>query len=197
MSVHKERIGIYGDTKKGRLLRKMARKMALTILAVMTCVFLVTLADCGCKKESENKKDAPVEVEEQDFRDTRETQDSGVSAPDKSPSEVKIENALKSGKPVFLNFHSNQCIPCIEMEKVIEEVEPEFADRVAFVVVDVYDRAEWNLCDYFQVRVIPTSFFIDTSGKVMEAYEGLLDTHRMRELLNGLVAGTLGQKTTP
>lgn len=41
------------------------------------------------------------------------------------------------------------------MEKVIEEVRPEYEGRVAFVVVDVYDPEETPLCDYFQVRVIP------------------------------------------
>lgn len=176
-----------------RNIESLLKRALIASLVVVCGVFLVTLADCGCKEEGESKTDAPVEVEEQA---TQTNRDNGVSTAQKSPSQVAIENALQGGKPVFLNFHSNQCVPCIEMGKVIEEVEPEFAERVAFVVVDVYDPAEMNLCDYFQVRVIPTSFFIDAGGVVVEAYEGLIDTSRMRELLNGLLAGTLGRKTT-
>ena len=76
----------------------------------------------------------------------------------------------------------------MEMEKVINEVEPEYAGRVAFVV-DVYDPAEMPLCEYFQVRAIPTSFFIRPDGKVTEAYEGLIKAPMLREMLDRLLSG--------
>lgn len=181
------------DEGKGamRKLAKRAGTFMLFALAAVSLVMVVTMADCGCKEEEEAKSDGPIEVQQETNQET-------AAIPEgKSPSESAIESALRNGKPVFLNFHSNQCIPCIEMEKVIEEVEPEYAGRLEFVVVDVYDPSELALCDYFQVRVIPTSFFIDAGGMVVDAYEGLIDASRMRVLLDGLVAGTLGRKTTP
>lgn len=179
--------------KKGAMRKpaKRAGTFILFALAAMSLVMVVTMADCGCKEEGEAKSDGPVEVRQ-------ETNQGTAAIPEgKSPSESAIGSALRNGKPVFLNFHSHRCIPCIEMEKVIEEVEPEYAGRVEFVAVDVYDPAELSLCDYFQVRVIPTSFFIDAGGTVVNAYEGLIDASRMRGLLDGLVAGTLGRKTAP
>jgi len=161
---------------------RLARTVAWFALAAVSLVMLVTLADCGCKEKAEPKGDAPVGVEQ--------PANQGPAAPTsgKSPSRLAMEKALADGKPVFLNFHSNQCIPCMEMEKVIEEVEPEYAGRVEFVVVDVYDYKESSFCDYFKVRVIPTSFFIRPDGKVVEAYEGLIEADRMRTLLDKLMA---------
>jgi thioredoxin 1 len=167
--------------------RSRVGKSLLVILAAVSCLLYVTLADCGCGEDAEVKEDAPARVAEK-TEDTGAA-DAGSSAAGKTPSQELIEEALRQGKPVFLNFHSNQCIPCIEMEKVIAEVQPEYAGRVAFVVVDVYDDAELPLCDYFQVRVIPTSFFLRADGTVVDAYEGLIQAPMLREMLNRLLSG--------
>lgn len=167
-------------------MRKAARRagqLLLFALAAVCLVMVVTLADCGCKEDGEAKSDAPVEAERRTSGDVENPTER------KSPSQAAMESALENGKPVFLNFHSNQCIPCIEMEKVIEEVEPEYAGRVEFVVVDVYDSAESSFCEYFQVRVIPTSFFIQPDGAVVDAYEGLIRSDQMRMLLDKLISG--------
>lgn len=178
---HKVKVRANGLSGEGRR-RSRSGVALMLLLAVIAAVFIVILADCGCKEEGEQKQDGPMEVEEQ-----QSTYDQPAS---ESASQAALDEALQQGKPVFLNFHSNQCVPCIEMEKVIEEVEPEYADQVKFIVVDVYDPSEMGLCNNFQVQLIPTSFFIDSSGQVIEAYEGLIDAPMMREILNSLVSGT-------
>ncbi|MGQ9474624.1 MAG: thioredoxin family protein [Actinomycetota bacterium] len=156
---------------------------ALVILALLPYLFL---ADCGCGERTAPREDAPMKVQAEE-REAGDQPPQGYQAT--SPSQEAIEAALKAGIPVFLNFHSDRCIPCIEMEKIIEEVRPEYEGRVAFVVVDVYDPAEMPLCDYFKVRVIPTSFFIRADGVVVDGYEGLLSAPEMRSKLDGLLAG--------
>lgn len=176
--------GRAGGRKRGNGSR--AGKTLLVTLTVFALLPFLFLADCGCGEHAAPREDAPAEVQ-------AEEREAGDQSPqisqEGSPSQKAIEAALHAGKPVFLNFHSNQCIPCIEMEKVIEEVRPEYEGRVAFVVVDVYDPAEMPLCDYFQVRVIPTNFFIRADGSVADAYEGLLRAPELRSKLDGLLAG--------
>lgn len=166
----------------GKSITRAVGLTVLSLLAAVSFVMLVTLADCGCKEGEAAKQDAPVEV-------AQDARDPAASTLEKSPSQSALESALENGKPVFLNFHSTQCMPCIEMEKVIAQVEPEYAGRVEFVVVDVYDPAELPLCDYFQVRVIPASFFIRPDGTVTDAREGLMQADQMRALLDKLVSG--------
>lgn len=167
--------------------RSRAGKTLLVSLAVLASLAFLFLADCGCGKRSEHKDDTAVEAEWEEQKPRgNSSQGSQVTV---SPSQKAVETALKGGKPVFLNFHSNQCIPCKEMEKAIEEVRPEYEGRVAFVVVDVYDPAEAALCDRFQVRVIPTSFFIRSDGTVADAYEGLLRAPELRNILDSLLSG--------
>ncbi|MBC7246716.1 MAG: thioredoxin fold domain-containing protein [Actinobacteria bacterium] len=180
--------------RKRRKAWKAGKRLLIASLVFVTCIFLVTLADCGCGEDVEVKENAPAQAAEKS--EDAETTDAGFSAAGKTPSQELIEESLRQGKPVFLNFHSNQCIPCIEMEKVIAEVQPDYAGRVSFVVVDVYDEAELPLCDYFQVRVIPTSFFIQTDGVVVDAYEGLIGSDQMRTLLDKLISGE-GQASPP
>jgi thioredoxin 1 len=171
-----------------RRTRSKAGKLLLVTVAVMASLLLVTWMNCGCGEEGKVKENAPEQVEER--KEDNEAEDAGASsAAGKTPSQALMEEAIRQGKPVFLNFHSNQCIPCIEMEKAIHEVEPEYEGRVAFVVVDVYDPAEMPLCEYFQVRVIPTSFFIRADGSVVDAYEGLLRAPELRVMLDRLLGG--------
>lgn len=175
------------DGEGGKKERSSAGKVLLVSLAVLASLAFLFLADCGCGGRGEHKEDAPAEVgREEEQAQGNPTPGSQVAV---SPSQRAVEEALHAGKPVFLNFHSNRCIPCIEMEKVIEEVRPDYEGRVVFVVVDVYDPAEMALCDYFQVRVIPTSFFIRTDGTVVDAYEGLLSAPELRDMLNRLLSG--------
>ncbi len=180
----------FSDTRMTKRVKQRSRagKLLLIVLAAISCLILVTWTDCGCGEEGKVKENAPEHVEER--AEDNVAADAGASsAAGKTPSQAIMEEAVRQGKPVFLNFHSNQCIPCIEMEKAIHEVEPEYEGRVAFVVVDVYDPAEMPLCEYFQVRVIPTSFFIRADGSVVDAYEGLLRAPELRVMLDRLLGG--------
>lgn len=140
---------------------------------------------CGCSNEAAIQAKA-----EQPSEDVQEISPKPGDTNVMSPSETALEQARNAGLPVLLNFHSNQCIPCIEIEKVIEEVEPEYAGRVAFVIVDVYDEREYDLCMEYGVQTIPTTVFLDAQGEVVEGYVGVIDAAFMREILDRLVSGT-------
>ncbi len=97
------------------------------------------------------------------------------STGDVSASRQALEQAKGASLPVLLNFHSTQCAPCIEIEKVIKEVEPEYAGRVAFIIVDVYDQSESDLCNQYGIQTIPTTFFLDAQG---QTHGGIRGSHR-------------------
>ena len=105
-----------------------------------------------------------------------------------SASQQALEQAKSAALPVLLNFHSTQCIPCIEIEKVIKEVEPEYTGRVTFIIVDVYDDSEYDLCSQYGIQTIPTTVFLDAQGQITEGYVGVIDAASMRQMLDRLVS---------
>ncbi len=153
--------------------------LAPMILAALLVPLALTSA-CGCSSKNETVN-VPANQPPQDSAPT------GNGATGSSLSEAALASALQEGKPVLLNFHSTQCAPCIEIEKVIKGIEPEFAGRVKFIVVDVYDPDELNLCDEYGIQTIPTTVFLDAQGKIVEGYTGVIDAPSMREILNRLI----------
>ncbi len=96
------------------------------------------------------------------------------------------ERALASGKPVFVLFHSLTCDPCIEISAVVDKVVPAFEGRVVFVNAITDDPSAQQLASRFSFQYIPTSFFIDARGSVVESFTGVIDEPSMKARLDKL-----------
>jgi thioredoxin-like negative regulator of GroEL len=168
-----------GGKRRGR-----SRRLALVAMMMVCGIMLVTWTDCGCAVERKQVEAEQVETAEAQAEQPPADETAGMSV-----SEAALHKAKQAGKPVLLNFHSTSCYPCIEIEKQIKAVEPEYAGKVEFIIVDVYDRSEMNLCYEYQIEVIPTTFFIDGKGQVKEGRQGVIQAASLREILDKLIAG--------
>ena len=169
-----------GDvTGRKRVLRIGVMASAFVILASLA---FFGGGFCGCSNEAAKQAEQPSE-------DAQEVNPAPGSTGDVSASQQALEQARGASLPVLLNFHSTQCVPCIEIEKIIKEVEPEYAGRVAFIIVDVYDQSESDLCNQYGIQTIPTTFFLDAQGQPMEEYTGVIDAASMRQILDSLISG--------
>jgi thioredoxin-like negative regulator of GroEL len=72
------------------------------------------------------------------------------------------------------------------MEKVYEKLEPFFAGKVEFVKVDINSPAEQDLVRRFNVRLVPTSVFIGSDGKVVAKKIGAMPLDETKTILIGL-----------
>ncbi len=102
-----------------------------------------------------------------------------------------LENAKKVGKPVFLLFHSSTCIPCQQMEEIVNKVKPDFEKQIVFVDINVYDRSEQELINKFGVQAIPTSVFIGSDGIIRDGQVGVIEEKVLRKILKKLAKGEL------
>lgn len=75
------------------------------------------------------------------------------------------------------------------MEAVFDRLRPEFEGRVAFVSVNVEDRAEEGLVGQYGIQFIPTTFLLDRSGQVVARAVGVIPVEEMRAALTGLAGG--------
>lgn len=99
--------------------------------------------------------------------------------------EAMLDQLLAEGKPAFVFFHSNNCVQCLRMIEIVEQVYPEFADAVPLVDVNVYDERNGNLLQRAGLRYIPTLIFIDRTGQG-QGYVGVMEPEALREQLQAL-----------
>jgi len=102
--------------------------------------------------------------------------------------EAQLERLLTAGQPTLAFFHSNNCVQCIKMMEVVEQVHPEFDSSVALVDVDVYDKANSRLLQRAQIRAIPTQIFFDRTGQG-KMIMGAMTPDQFREQMRTLAGG--------
>jgi len=110
-----------------------------------------------------------------------------TSLPDEMP-DAQLERLLAAGQPTLAFFHSTDCVQCIKMMQVVEQVYPEFDDEVALVDVHVYDQRNASLLQRAGIRAIPTQIFFDQTGQGLVVM-GAMDPQQFRERLQALAGG--------
>lgn len=96
--------------------------------------------------------------------------------------------ALKSGRPIYVLFHSLTCQPCVEISAVADRVLPAYRDQVVFVNAITDDASSQQLAAKFSFQYIPTSFFVKPDGTVLDSYTGVLSEADMKARLDTLAA---------
>ena len=113
------------------------------------------------------------------------------------------------GKPVVVNFFSSTCVPCQSEMPALEQVHRSLGDQVTFLGLDVQDTVEggqafvqtvgitWELgrdprgeilqaAVHGSVAGLPTTFVLDSQGRIVFSHLGPLDvpelTNKLREL---------------
>ncbi len=71
------------------------------------------------------------------------------------------------------------------MTEIVEQVYPNFADRVALVDVNVYDQRNQSLLGRAGIQVIPTLIFIDRDQQG-QGYTGVTPAEALQEQLEVL-----------
>ncbi len=101
---------------------------------------------------------------------------------------LAYEEALESGRPIYVLFFSRTCAPCVEIGRVAVEVLPDYADSITFVAVSTDDPRSRPLFSLFQFQYIPTSFFLAPDGTAADQHTGVLSDPQMRERLDSLLS---------
>ena len=97
--------------------------------------------------------------------------------------------AASDGKPVVVEFSSPMCSECIKLKKVLDIVEPQYSDKVVFNKINAarLDRATMKQVEKYEVKVVPTTVFLDKKGNVVAKTEGAMAqetfTRQLDELL--------------
>lgn len=99
----------------------------------------------------------------------------GLRYTEPAPAEPSASSSVTfvepgNGQPMLIDLGSNNCIPCREMQPVLDELKEEYAGRIVVQVVDVYERRD--LAERYGIYAIPTQIFFDRQGKELYRHEG-------------------------
>ena len=92
------------------------------------------------------------------------------SGGDKVPVQLVPEQLTGKGLPVMIELGSDQCIPCKMMEPVLEELKKEYSETLTVHFLDVCKLPA--LSKLYNIKLIPTQIFYDSSGKELFRHEG-------------------------
>lgn len=151
---------------------RLFRTIAFTVIILAVVVALIVMQS----RQREDQSGSPS---------TAQQRDGEVSLQGDSPTARALAQAKEEGRPVWLLIHAEHCQPCAVMEKTYEQIEPEFEGKVVFLSADFDDPKEGDLMDFFKVRFVPTSVFMDASGK-MDTRVGEIPPNQMRKILTDL-----------
>ncbi len=134
----------------------------------------------------------------------------GAQAPDFSLPDLQgrpFTLAGASGKAVLINFWATWCDPCREELPLLDGIakkypdslrvfavetgEPEedvraFADSLSLTALTILLDPSLAVRDRYLVRGLPTSFFINASGIVVQIKIGALDSSEIASILSGM-----------
>ncbi len=77
-------------------------------------------------------------------------------------SSVNLEELSNYGIPIIIDFGATECIPCIEMAPVLENVNEDTQDKAIIKFVDVWVNE--NGANGYPVMTIPTQVIVEADG---------------------------------
>ena len=81
----------------------------------------------------------------------------------------------------FLELGSLTCVPCKQMEKVLESVSEKYGDQIEVIFHDVKKNKE--IIKKYKVKMIPTQVFLDENGKEIHRHVGFYPEEKIDEFL--------------
>ena len=105
--------------------------------------------------------------------------------------QIAVIPSVASTGPEIIKFSSPMCFECQEMEKIFDEVYPEFANKISLRKIDVNqkDKGTKELIKKHEVQLVPTCVFTNKNGDVIRKTEGLIQPkileNYMKEQING------------
>ena len=101
--------------------------------------------------------------------------------------EIIVDSTAIQPKITFLELGSKTCIPCRQMEKVLESIETKYGDQIEVIFHDV--KKDRDTAIKYKIKMIPTQVFLDEEGKEIHRNVGFYPEQKIDEFLQkqGLV----------
>lgn len=96
---------------------------------------------------------------------------------------VKDESVAKY-KVTFIELGSVRCIPCQQMQPVMDTIRARYEKQVNVVFHDVWTQQGAPFADKYGVSAIPTQVFLDENGQEYFRHVGFFPLEELVKILN-------------
>ena len=87
---------------------------------------------------------------------------------------LNLEELKNKKMPIILDFGSDSCVPCIEMQPVLEKINLDYQNKALIHFIDVWKYP--SLAQDLPIQLIPTQIFINSDGTPYNPSEEILNT---------------------
>jgi len=94
-----------------------------------------------------------------------------------------LKDALAAKLPIVLELGSPTCHYCVQMEPIMAELKNEYAAKVVFLTLDVYQNMD--MAKKFNVTGIPAFIFYDAKGSSKGMVEGAMSKNELIRTAKG------------
>ena len=101
-------------------------------------------------------------------------------------SSVELQEKIKNGEKVIVDFHARWCGPCKMMKPTFEKLTTENTSEVQMYTMDVDLNREIAIS--LGIRSVPT-IKVFNAGEVVETRVGVLSEGQIKELVTELING--------
>ena len=92
-----------------------------------------------------------------------------------------IDEKLKEGKPLIVDFGSDNCVPCKMIKPVLKQIAEDYKDKINVLILDVYDYQD--LAMEYGIMSIPTQIFYDRDGKAIGGHVGFIPKDSFKDII--------------
>jgi len=94
-----------------------------------------------------------------------------------------------NGKPIVIEFSSPLCAECQKLKKVMDKVEPDYSRKITFQKINTgtMDAQVMEQVKKYEVRVVPTTIFINKKGEIIAKKEGSMPKEILKAYFDELL----------
>jgi len=156
----------------------------LTLTAFAATLLAVLMSGCPSAPRPANTASAPDTslAAQNEICETLPATDSAAAVSDSTPAKPTPKPEPKpepepapppkpKALPRMWDFGSTNCLPCIEMEKILTPLMTEYTGKVDVRIINVYENREQT--QQARIQVIPTQVFYAPDGKELFRHVGV------------------------
>lgn len=98
---------------------------------------------------------------------------------------------IPASMPVVLDFSSNLCLECSELDKIMDPLKAKYKNKVIFrkIQINSNNPQDQLLIKKYSVKVVPTLVFMNKDKKVIKIIQGIAPKTKLEKYLDKISNG--------